>query len=900
MAQSFTVGTPPVLTLWEPQQDLLQRAVGNPLDPATNRLLLSVPTSAGKTLLAQIVICTHLATRPGDVCYVTPLRSLGRELRQALNRRLRVLDRNLGPELPDFPGGHVGGLLSEIAAGQRGDVEVMTPERLMHLLRRDPEAVLSRFGLFVVDEAHLLAEQSRGFLLESLLSLLTASRARLMLLSGVLGNAASLTTWLAPGQSEVLYTSDWRGPRRMHALLYATPLWDLKQERPRRSKARPTRITVPLVAKLRLRPAESQVVDLVTNTDDPLGVLALDVEAATGRQVRAQDGNTPTYKIVARAATGLLHAGSLLMIVSTREIARRAAQALAEELPDTPGTRELAAFLTERLGGEHPLVGCVRRGVGYHHAGLPVDVLEALEQGLRGDQLAAMVATTTLTEGVNLPVRTVVISETSWEGQQIDGRLDAAKLLNALGRAGRAGRETEGWIVLVMHKQEAYTDFDRLQPADAALEVRSTLLSDQALNSLAEAEQLIAQTTDAVLRLEPGPASDFAAYVWLVLSAVERLAALPSATNPGAVIGQLLALQQMDPTLRDRWVALANQVGRVYAATPAARRHRWAQTGTSLATAASLDRLATEVAQAVLRQYQGQENPFEDPIVMSASETMDVLARVNAFDALLRLPEGQREWRFRATGRGQKITVPVLPALRAWLDGVEMPSLAQATLPTVTDAAWRLEQMVDAVSGTFEHYLSWTTGVLIEQANSQLEDADAPMLLRQDVAWMIRYGVDTPEALALLTDGIQSRRLAHTLGRTAAAQQLATDDLRQMLTDLHIAGWRSQFGATPREVLELLEFTRARRRSLLRNLLETGTGTVDIRLHTASPLDHEPLPVTVSSAGPPPAELILLHGDTQIGVVSAPSHVDVADVLASGLDVTIEVQDTQAVFTVTD
>lgn len=93
---------PPVLALWPPQRELLSRATQNPLDPMTGRLLLSVPTSAGKTLLAQVMICTHLATHAGDVCHVTPLRSLGREMRQALGSRLRVLRRELGIDVPDF------------------------------------------------------------------------------------------------------------------------------------------------------------------------------------------------------------------------------------------------------------------------------------------------------------------------------------------------------------------------------------------------------------------------------------------------------------------------------------------------------------------------------------------------------------------------------------------------------------------------------------------------------------------------------------------------------------------------------------------------------------------------------------------------------------------------------
>jgi len=101
----------------------------------------------------------------------------------------------------------------------------MTPERLAQMLRRDTDAVLERFSMFVVDEAHMLGQPGRGLLLESLLATLTTSDARLILLSGVMGNADQVATWLDDTEEGVLFTSGWRGPRRLHALLYTGPQW---------------------------------------------------------------------------------------------------------------------------------------------------------------------------------------------------------------------------------------------------------------------------------------------------------------------------------------------------------------------------------------------------------------------------------------------------------------------------------------------------------------------------------------------------------------------------------------------------------------------------------------------------------------------------------------------------
>ena len=898
VAQAFTVSNPSVLTLWPPQRELLQRQTQNPLDPATRRLLLSMPTSAGKTLLAQLMICTHLATQDRSVCYVSPLRSLGREMRQALRSRLRVLNRELGADRPDRPVGLEDVVLS--AYEDDADVDVMTPERLMHMLRRDPADVLDRYSLFVIDEAHLLAQPGRGFLLESLLTFLTTTNNRVVLLSGVLGNAASLANWLSPDEQETLYTSDWRGPRQLHALLYSQPDWGRKVETTRKSRTHPTRVTVPVNALLRVRPAESQIVDLVTHTT--IGEKIFKVEAGTGTMTKETSGRagTPFYQDVAITASLLLHAGSLLMVVSTRSTARTAAQALAARLEEASGTRDLVTFLEERLGAQHPLLGCVRKGVGYHHAGFPTDVLDALEQALRNDQLVAMVATSTLTDGVNLPVRTVVIAETTYQGQATGAQLDAQRLLNAVGRAGRAGRETEGWIVLALNNRSHVADFQRLTPQAEALEATSTMLGDEALEALAAAEDLMRETADAVLRMPPGPATDFVSYVWFVLSTLEQIASLPAAVDLSAAVDRLLGFHQMHPELRRRWAALATRVQRTYTESDPVARRRWATTGTSLATAGQIDALVADLTNTLV-ETESRLPTGHWAGELSLAETLDVLEAADAFARLLTLAEADRSWRFRkvARGRSEPIDVPVASVLTQWVDGVDMTELAESNLQAVPDPAWRLEQMVDAVSGAFEHYLSWTVGIVVEQANDALAAAGAAISLRADTSSMIRYGVNTPQALSLLTNGVQSRRLAHRVGLLAQNAELSGPDLRKALADLHIRGWRKEFGATPTEVLDLLEFTRARRQSLLRALLESGTGTVDAVIPGGvSEGSPETRQVLIRLAGEPPAVYELVVDGAVVGLVSAVHHGEVGDVLDSGLETETTLEGMTLTFTV--
>jgi hypothetical protein len=100
--QAFTIGNPPVLTLWEPQRDLLT-GDQSPLDPEVRRMVLAVPTSSGKTLVAQMLAVEYLDRTGRSVCYVAPTRSLCREVRRAMTSRVRILQKETGPDLPDFP-----------------------------------------------------------------------------------------------------------------------------------------------------------------------------------------------------------------------------------------------------------------------------------------------------------------------------------------------------------------------------------------------------------------------------------------------------------------------------------------------------------------------------------------------------------------------------------------------------------------------------------------------------------------------------------------------------------------------------------------------------------------------------------------------------------------------------
>ena len=292
---------------------------------------------------------------------------------------------------------------------------------------------------------------------------------------------------------------------------------------------------------------------------------------------------------------------------------------------------------------------------------------------------------------------------------------EAARLVNAMGRAGRAGKETEGRIVLVRAAEPSERGFTDLHPGADELAVTSSLLTERALEELAGAEARARRDEDSVF--EGADAQGFVAYVWWMLALKERDGLSPESVDIEGIVGRTLAATQSVPARR-AYGRLAAVVRRAYIRTEPGARARWARTGASLASARSIDRLAERVATGVQRAEAADSlQDISDPIVA-------VRALVRVLRELLELPEAPR-WSFRTSTRGDEVAVEPRDFLLDWLGGASYMELGVAHLGEVANPGWRIKQAVDAVTSHFEHYLAWTMGALVELANAHLAETES-------------------------------------------------------------------------------------------------------------------------------------------------------------------------------
>jgi helicase len=406
----------PVLELWPSQRRALQESL---LDPAKRALIVEMPTSAGKTLAAEFAIVQALALNPdSSVAYIVPTRALVNQITQRLRVDLRKLQYTVEAAVPAF---ELDPTESELLR-DRIHVLVATPEKLDLLLRQD-HPVVADLSLIVSDEAHNLGDGARGARLELLLGTLKRERpdARFVLLTPFVRNASDLARWLADDP-------------------------DAKIE----VRWKPTEA---VTAAMRWRRPRNQPPELYVHTLPSAQYVELDDEFDVGLGNPVVHGSTSSKTDVAvSAALRLADRGSVLVLARGRGTAEKLSGKVAahrEEKSLSALGQAVVRLAESELGVEHPLGAQLRRGTSFHHAGLSHDLRFLLEQLIESEDVDIVCGTTTLAQGVNFPIASVVFETTKkYVGGDVRWQdLSFSEFWNIAGRAGRALRDRIGLIV---------------------------------------------------------------------------------------------------------------------------------------------------------------------------------------------------------------------------------------------------------------------------------------------------------------------------------------------------------------------------------------------------------------------------------------------------------------------
>ena len=207
------------IDLWPSQIEAAARAVDQSDD-----LVVSLPTSAGKTRIAELCILRCLAGGK-RVMFVTPLRALSAQTETTLQRTFGPLGKTISALY-----GSIGVSGFDEDAIRERDIVVATPEKLDFALRNDP-SLLDDVGLLVFDEGHMIGLNEREVRYEvqiqRLLRRPDARTRRIVCLSAILPDGDQLedfAAWLRRDHPGGLIKNDWRPTRlRFGEVVWTSP-----------------------------------------------------------------------------------------------------------------------------------------------------------------------------------------------------------------------------------------------------------------------------------------------------------------------------------------------------------------------------------------------------------------------------------------------------------------------------------------------------------------------------------------------------------------------------------------------------------------------------------------------------------------------------------------------------
>ncbi len=416
----------PIFELWPSQQQAISK---NLFDTNKTSVVVQMPTSAGKTLLAKFYILQALNLyNDAKIIYLVPTRALVNQVK----RDLRVDFKDFDNIIVDvaIPFADIDPIENELILSDT-NVLVTTPEK-MDILVRSKHPIVDSVRLVVVDEAHSIQDKGRGSNLELLLSILRKENRnlRILMLSPFINNANEIAKWLGDNRGHDIYI-DWK-PAQQY-----TGIYNLEK------KSNKNYFGVVEYLPSSLNTSYSKPFKVKIHHSSKKGLSKMDKAVLTSNVYEKQGG-------VLILCTQKRYAENVCKkIMESREINEENLNKL----------NMLLDLIEYEMGKDSLIYKSVQRGVAYHHSALPLNIREEIEEAFVNRLLNPVAATTTLAQGMNFPVSTVIFQGMSiYDGESRN--MTDAEFWNIAGRAGRALTDKEGHIIAIGNNDSDYNQFN--------------------------------------------------------------------------------------------------------------------------------------------------------------------------------------------------------------------------------------------------------------------------------------------------------------------------------------------------------------------------------------------------------------------------------------------------------
>lgn len=459
------------------------RAIDDGLLSKDENFVVQMPTSAGKTFIAEVFILKHLINTQKKVLYISPFRALASEKVSELGKYFSYL----GYKVTSSTGSYEYEPMFDTVFDD-ADVFVFTPEKADSVLRTIP-SFYNNIVAIVVDEGHIVGDLNyRSALAEMLLIKLKIKypEIKTLFISAVMPavNAEEYAQWLSNNKENVLRSKlfsdsdireEWE-PTRKNIGCFE---WTTGQDGKPNGKIQFTNIKT-----------DSEKIGLEKSAFVPYylkgneyGLHSVNKKPETAAVLGIK---------LAETENTLIFCGQVKRIESVAKrfatIFKRNENGIACFVPNK--NKEAYFYSALWFGEEHWITKSILYGIGIHFGDMPEQVRSAVENDYKAQKLKIILCTNTIGQGVNFPIKNIIFYDITIgfnNGQEFISHRD---FWNIIGRAGRAEKETEGNIVFIINSKpdkknyENFTKKENIEDSNSILFFALKMMIESRLSEL--------------------------------------------------------------------------------------------------------------------------------------------------------------------------------------------------------------------------------------------------------------------------------------------------------------------------------------------------------------------------------------------------------------------------------